>query len=140
MCSPLDPPERDLLGPVLRLYPKVRYRRFVEVPLGRKRIDVLCISKGSSTPQVCIELKVKDWRRALWQAIVNLQIAVESYVAIWYKYEDRVLRHRSLMEQYGIGLIVVDGRQARVVLPSEGRVRRISKERKKDFYEALVSV
>ena len=135
-----DPPERELLKPVLRLFPKDRYRRFVEVPLGRKRIDILCVPKEQLLPQISIELKVREWRRALWQAIVNLQIAQESYVAIWYRYQDRVMKHRSLMEQYGIGLIVVDALSAQKVFESKGRARRIPKEQKKAFYEALTRV
>jgi len=135
-----DPPERDLLSPVLRLYPKTHYRRYVEVPLGRKRVDALCVPRHEGGAEVCIELKVKNWRTALWQALVNLQIASESYIAIWHRYEERVLRQRPLMEQYGIGLIVIDGRGARVSLVSKGRVRRIAKSRKREFYDALESV
>jgi hypothetical protein len=136
----MDPPERELLKPVLRLFPKGIYRRFVEVPLGRKRIDVLCVPKQQLLPHVSVELKVKEWRRALWQAIVNLQMAQESYVAIWHRYEDRVLKHRQLMDQYGVGLIVVDGLAARTIFRSNGRPKRIRRDQKKSFYKTLVSV
>jgi hypothetical protein len=136
----VDPLEKELLKPVLRLFPKVRYRRFVEVPLGRKRIDILCLPKQQLLPQVSIELKVKEWRRALWQAIVNLQISQESYVAIWHRYQDRILKQRCLMERYGIGLMVVDEVAARIVFQSNGRTQRIPTEQKKAFYKALISV
>jgi len=138
--SETDPAEKQLLRPVLRLFPKTMYRRFVEVPLSRKRIDILCLPKHPSLAQTSVELKVKDWRRALWQAILNLQIAQESYFAIWHKYQDRILRQRKLLEQYSIGLIVVDERIARVVIRPKGSIRIVAREQKPAFYKALLSV
>ena len=135
--SQKDFTESDMLMPVLRLYAKRRYRRFVEVPLGRKRIDVLCVPKSQELPQVSIELKISDWRKALWQATVNYQIADESYIAIWHDYVERALRRAELLRHYRVGLISVREKSARIVLPAYNRIHRLARRKKKDFYAAL---
>ena len=131
------PREKDLLGPVLRLFPKTGYRRFVEVPLGRKSVDVLCVPKKPEVPQVCIELKVNNWRKALWQAIINFQIADQSFITVWHEYRQSVEKHLDLLDQYGVGLICVGPRSAKIILPSQDKVRRIAREAKRDLYAAL---
>lgn len=110
-----DPSEDTLLRPVLRLYPRKDYRRFVEVPFACKKIDILCIPRANGLPQVCIELKIKNWKVALWQASLNLQVAHESYVAIWHQYVHRV--PRDLLMHYAVGLIVVHETKATIATP-----------------------
>jgi hypothetical protein len=127
-----------MLAPVLRLFPKRRFRRYVEVPLGRKRIDLLCVRRGREDEVAAIELKVDDWRMAVWQATHNLQIAERAYVALWHTFVPRAERNRSILEQYGVGLISVTARSAKVVFESRDRVARVSKVHKPDFYRILV--
>lgn len=135
-----DPQETYLLKPVLRLFPKREYHRFKEVPLGRKKIDVWCVHKREECTEVCVELKIKDWRRALWQAIINFQIAKQSYIAVWYKYVQRVQKQSDLLKQYGVGLISVGPRSAKIIIPSKNKAQGTWREAKKDFYKRLVSV
>lgn len=135
-----DPFEQTLLKPVLRLFPKKRYQRFAEVPFGRKKVDIWCVSKKDEDPFVCIELKVKDWRKALWQATINFQIAKESYIAIWYKYLPRVEKHAELLDHYGVGLISVGPKSAKIVKNSVSRVIKLPRSHKREFYANLASV
>ena len=135
-----DPYEEELLKPVLRLFPKKEYRRFKEVPLGRKKIDVWCIRKSEDNVEVCVELKIKDWRRALWQAIINFQMAKQSYIAMWHKYAQRAQKQRDLLQQYGVGLISVGPRSAKIIIPSQEKAQGTWRGGKKDFYKSLVSV
>lgn len=135
-----DPREEALLKPVLRLFPKREYRRFREVPLGRKKIDVWCVRKNSEPCEVCVELKVKDWRKGLWQAIINFQIAGHSYIAVWHKYVQRAERETELLRRYGVGLISVGPRRAEVIIPSEDRGKRCWREDRKGLYKNLISV
>lgn len=117
-----DPSENDLLKPVLRLYPRREFRRLLEVPLGQKKVDLVCMPRNCDSPRVCIELKVKNWKAALWQANLNRQIADESYIAIWHRYSHRV--QEDLLEHYGVGLIAVYRTKA-TVLARPSRARRI---------------
>lgn len=135
-----DPQEEQLLKPVLRLFPKREYRRFKEVPLGRKKIDVWCVRKREEQLEVCVELKVKDWRRALWQAIINFQMAKESYIAVWHKYVQRAQKQNALLQQYGVGLISVGPRSAKIIIPSRDRGEGATMKDKKGLYRSLISV
>ena len=135
-----DPKEEHLLKPVLRLFPKREYHRFKEVPLGRKRIDMWCVRKTEEPMEVCVELKVKDWRRALWQAIINFQIAKQSYIAIWYKYIQRVQKQNDLLGKYGVGLISVGPKSAKIILPSKDNFQETWREKEKDLYKNLIRV
>lgn len=133
-----DPPEIELLKPVLRLFPQRNYHRILEAALGRKRIDVLCIPRQSSGEFISIELKVRDWRKALWQALVNFQAAEQSYIAIWHKYVGAVQRSEHLLSAHGVGLISVRAGRAEIIRPSKDRVHRIAREHKQFFYEELI--
>jgi len=135
-----DPQEESLLEPVLRLFPKKKYRRFREVPLGRKKIDVWCVRKTEQHIEVCVELKIKDWRKALWQAIINFQMAKQSYIALWHKYVQRAQKESALLKQYGVGLISVGPRSARIIIPSEDKGEGRWREDAEDLYRTLVSV
>lgn len=135
-----DPYEEELLRPLLRLFPKREYRRFKEVPLGRKRIDVWCVCRTEEETEVCVELKIKDWRRALWQAIINFQMASQSYIALWHRYVQRAEKEAELLRQYGVGLISVGPRSAKIVIPSEEKPKGSWREDKKGLYRSLVSV
>lgn len=135
-----DPAENDMLKPVLRLFPKKKYNRYIEVPLGQKKIDLWCVSKKTDLPKVCVELKVRDWKKGLWQAIIDFQIAKESYIAIWYRYLPRVEKNKELLDKYGVGLICVREKSAKIVVRSSERVHKIPKEVKREFYAKLISV
>jgi len=135
-----DPQEEYLLNSVLRLFPKKKYHRFKEVPLGRKKVDVWCVCKTEEHLEVCVELKVKDWRKALWQATINFQIAKQSYIAIWHKYVQRVEKGSDLLKQYGVGLISVGPKSAKIIIPSQDKVEVTPREEKGVLYKSLISV
>ena len=129
--------EADMLRPVLRLFPKKRYLRFVEVPTGRKRIDLVCSPKNEGAT-VAVELKISDWRQALWQASIDLQVADKAYIAIWHEFAPRAERNSELLGEYGVGLISVRPRSATIVLESNDPVFRVARESKPDFYRLLL--
>jgi hypothetical protein len=137
-CS--DPREEELLKPVLRLFPKKQYRRFREVPFGRKKIDVWCVHRRREHREICVELKIKNWRRALWQAIINFQMGTESYIAVWHEYVQRAQRERMLLQRYGVGLISVGPRSAKIMIPSERKEEGTPRADKKVAYGTLISV
>ncbi|MDD5327168.1 MAG: hypothetical protein PHY02_05055 [Phycisphaerae bacterium] len=75
-----------------------------EVKHYEKSIDV--VSMCSNTCEIhAIEVKTKNWNRALQQAIVNLAVAEKSYVAMHSKYVHCV--NIEELQENGIGLISV---------------------------------
>lgn len=136
MLSP--PPEAELTAPVVSLFPGTQFRCYKEVPLARKRIDLVFV-RYRPNRTISIELKVSDWKAALWQAIVNFQICDESYIAIWHSFVHRAERQAGLLGSYGIGLIAVDRTSADIVLPSREPPVKIPRSKKQDWYRSLLA-
>ena len=139
---PSGPAESALYAPVQRVFPRRRYYQVQEAPLGNKRIDLLCVERkaGPEAAIIAIELKVKNWRQALWQAYIDLQIASEAYVGLWHESVDSAVSHESLFHESGVGLISVTHSKASIILPSADPIYRISRDSKRAFYEELARV
>lgn len=107
-------PESALYAPVLALALLRLGTRCLakEVPVGRKKVDLVGLTHSGHV--LAVEFKMRDWRRALWQASVNQLFAEYSYVAVWHG-TARVL-DRQYLERQGIGLISVHPTGARVVM------------------------
>ena len=74
---------------------------------SRREIDVICLEKCACPEIIAVEVKVKDWRRALRQSFKRMFYVDRCYIALLADYIkdvdlDKVNRH-------GIGLIAVDG-------------------------------
>lgn len=80
---------------------------------GRSRADVIAITEAGVV--VAIELKVRDWRRALHQALLNRYVADESYVAMWWTAATRECE--SECARFGIGLLSIEERAVQVIVP-----------------------
>jgi|SRR3972149_2652767 len=130
--------ESELLRPVLTLFSESHYWHFEQVPLGRKKIDLVCVERNAPNTGTSIELKISDWRRALWQATINFQLADQSYIAIWHEYVHRVTREIDLLKTYGVGLIAVYSDAAEFLLGSIDRVQRFSRYAKRSWYQQLL--
>lgn len=130
--------ESAMAAPVIALFCCEQYEFHEQVPLARKRIDLVFVARY--TPKtISVELKIQDWKKALWQAVVNFQVSQESYIAIWHEYVHRVEKHIDLLQRYGVGLISVERNIARVVLQSSEPVRRIPSLQKQEWYRFLLN-
>lgn len=78
---------------------------------------------------ISIELKVRDWRGALAQAMCNFQLSEQSYIAIWHEHVDPIWNNLDLLEFYGVGLIEVSEDRAELVLSSTDRVKRLARKK-----------
>jgi hypothetical protein len=130
--------ENDLAAPVVSLFPSPSFECFEQVPLARKRIDLVFVQRRKPLT-ISVELKIENWRKALWQATVNFQVSQESYIALWHRYIHRAEKQMDVLRAYGVGLIVVEYDIARIVLPSTEPVRRIPARRKEAWYRSLLS-
>lgn len=122
------PKECELLYPVIALFQKADYATVLEAKLSRKRIDVLFIPIARGH-WISVELKVRDWKTALWQAALNIHLADRSYVALWHTSTPSALSNRELFQSYGVGIVSVSRSQASIVLdgrclPSSTRSRQ----------------
>jgi hypothetical protein len=135
----LDVPslEVDMTQPTLTLFPASEYFHFEQVALGRKSIDLVCLRR-SAPFTATVEVKIRDWRQALWQASLNMQVANESYIAIWRSFVHRAENRCDLLMAYGVGLIAVSSSSAEILLRSRDPVRRIARLKKREWYEWLM--
>jgi hypothetical protein len=73
-----------------------------EVSVLERRIDVVGVKNKKI---VTIEVKVRNWKKALQQAIIYKLCSHYVYVAFWCRYLPKDL---SYFEKYGIGVMSVD--------------------------------
>lgn len=103
---------------MLKLFPPGEYLCRNEVPFGLKRIDMVFRQRRNGHEIVAVELKLRKWRKAVWQAASNRQIATYSYVALPSRTAAAI--DRGLMLSLGLGLIVAESAdEARIVLPAK---------------------
>lgn len=107
--------EDHLMIPVGNLWRDRGARLAYEVPLHSRFVDMVALEESATL--VAIELKVRDWRTALRQAVVAQIAADETYIAIWHTYAHRV--DRALLVATRVGLVVVEDRTAKVVLSAQ---------------------
>jgi hypothetical protein len=96
--------EREMYSPLESFFRKKGFQTFREVPLLTRRIDLVCINRGSV---VAVELKVKNWQKALQQALSYRLCANRVYLAVAKQFVHRV--DCSMCEDFGIGVLGVDG-------------------------------
>lgn len=133
-----DPFEFTLLRPVMAMFCRDEYLRRLEVPLGQRKIDLLCIGMGDST-WVSVELKVRNWRNALVQAAINHQLVDKSYVALWHRHVPTALKHRDVFEQYNVGLIEVGPDGVRTVFDFPEKEPTLVKRRLRELVIAKLN-
>jgi hypothetical protein len=134
------PSEKIIQSAVRRLFSN--HRVVSEVPFGEKKIDLVFVSPNiikfpPAPPEeidvVSVELKWKDWRRALKQASVNQLCSDRAYVAMP---EANFPKDLSPFLKFGVGLIAVNG-SARVMV--ESSFRKYTDPRfKKDLIDVIV--
>lgn len=98
--------EDQLILPVKKYLAKQNYDVYPEVPLFSKKIDLIGF-RQTFDELVAVELKVKDWKDALRQAITDRLCAEKVYVGISRKYVHRA--KTELFAEWGIGILEVDG-------------------------------
>jgi len=87
-----------------------------EAPIFRtlktgKRVDLLFIN---DTKKAAVEVKMRDWEKALFQAYLNSYFFDESYVALPQDIVNKL--DFTIFEYYGVGLIAVNKKHAEIVL------------------------
>ena len=99
--------EKKLLG-YLKLYR--------EFPFRLKSIDLLGYEENKSMI-ISIELKVKNWKNAIRQAMLNQTFSNQSYIGVWHK--DLTEKCIKMCEKEGIGVIKINNNGIKIISLSE---------------------
>lgn len=97
------------------------YRVLAEVPIVGRWADLVGTREAEV---VAIELKLRDWRGALHQAVAYQIGADRAWVAMPLAAASRAYRHRYRFEREGVGLLAVDDQGGvRIPIPAESSPR-----------------
>ena len=97
--------EKDLLAPVSRYAKRKGFTlQCAELPFFDYRIDLYALSKPTGYT-IAIELKIKNWRRALHQALIYQLCSDYVYIAV--PLDNARLVSMEELAKHGIGLIAV---------------------------------
>ncbi len=100
--------EKLLYKPIIDNY-KNDFECLKEIRLYNRIIDLLLIGKSENSPKIAMEFKLKDWRKALQQAISYQLVADYVYIVMYQKYENLIDDDR--VKKSGIGLIIANSRK-----------------------------
>ena len=78
-----------------------------QVYVDGKRIDIVRVRRDHSCVE-SIEVKIKDWKGALGQAILNRHLTDRSFVAICRQYSRPALANVDVFIKNQVGLMVID--------------------------------
>jgi len=109
--------ESQLREPVERLFSGAEYEVKYEVPFGLKRIDLFFRKREGTCDIVAVELKLRNWRGAVWQAVHNRQVAHQSYIALPAPSIKAV--DMEILRCLGLGLISVDLNSATIFMQAK---------------------
>lgn len=109
--------EEDLYCPILTDFNK-KYEAYFEVYFHRRRVDI--IFRGPDD-LIAIEVKVRDWKKAIKQAAIYQLFADYSYIAMPHKFISKLDTKgvRSYFEITGIGLILINNDKPEAIIEAK---------------------
>ncbi len=96
--------EAELVEIVKEYFLKNNFKINTEIQMYSKRIDLVCIDKVTQEVYA-IEVKLKNWKRAIQQALTYRLCADYSFVAIPGEIYQNI--DMKFISQYGIGIITI---------------------------------
>ena len=116
--------ELDLYPALIEYYQKKNYMVELELPLHHNRIDMLAFN-GDET--IAIELKLKNWPRALRQATYYQLGADYSYIAMPFHQATELYKRKYHLEKDGVGLfgILIDKSEVRELVKPKKSMRKV---------------
>lgn len=125
--------EEELRKPVRDYFEKKEYVVFDEIALFARNIDVIAKRRNEI---VSVELKLREWKKAINQACLNQRVSNYSFVALPEPVWDRIDRRiYAVSFEQGIGLLSVDGVTRQIMRPR--RSERIQPHLRRRFLRSL---
>jgi len=125
--------EEELRKPVHDYFEKKEYVVFDEIALFTRNIDVIAKRRNEI---VSVELKLRDWKKAINQACLNQRVSNYSFVALPEPVWDRIDRRiYAVSFEQGIGLLSVDGVTRQIMRPRHSE--RIQPHLRRRFLRSL---
>jgi len=95
--------EEEMQNHLSEYLKKEGFEVYSEIRFLEKKIDLIYIKRKQL---ISIELKVQNWKRALWQAYVNQLFTSKSYVCLWSEVIKNIDKRE--FEKFGIGVLSID--------------------------------
>ena len=104
--------ELELCKPVSDYFKKQSYKVFYEIRIGFCRADIVCFKNKEV---IAVELKLKNWKKAIIQA-KNYQLGVDFvYIAVPLMKSYNILRKaEDKLKNEGIGFLVINEKDSEV--------------------------
>ena len=137
--------ELELIKPVSDYFKKLNYNVFYEIRIGFCRADIVCFK---NIEVVAIELKLKNWKKAIIQA-KNYQLGADFvYIAVPLMRSYNILRKaEDKLKNEGIGFLVINEKDSevrkiinaksskrKICNISENGIKRKNKKNKKFYF------
>lgn len=112
----MTPKLEAMLLPIVQEYLSDEYgSRATELPFFEHRIDLYGYCENT-TRTIAVELKLRDWRRALQQALLYQLCSDYVFIAVPVETAKRV--DLDLLREHGIGLLSIDDNRCVEQLPA----------------------
>jgi hypothetical protein len=117
--------EFDLYPTLFNYFDHRDYLIEIEVPIYKNRIDMVAMNSNET---IAVELKLKNWHRALRQATYYQLGADYTYIAMPFYQATELYKRKYHLEKDGIGLfaILVDKNEVRELVKPERSQRKIN--------------
>src|SRR3990172_8838033 len=102
--------EKRIEGMVIRFFENLGFMCVSQVRILERCVDVV---GGKDGEIVSIELKVRDWKRAVKQALICRLWSHYVYIGFWHRFLPKDL---SIFSELGIGLLTVNSRNVEKIL------------------------
>lgn len=96
--------EEDLKAGLKSFFRSHGYRAYAEVRMISRWVDLVAVKKDEI---VAVEIKIRNWREALRQAVAYQLGADYSFVAMPFKHACEAYRNRYWFRKEGVGLIAI---------------------------------
>ena len=125
-----------LLSSYFRSHLKEKKTDFIEqVPYRKKWIDFVTFEEGGKI--YSFELKVSDWKSVFNQACKNLLFSDQSYICLWYTFENRI--DMDLVRKYNLGLFLIKKNEVLEIISPHNNNKYLKPNYYKSFKKKILN-
>jgi hypothetical protein len=124
VASPNNILEVDLVEPIAAYFESLGYSIALEVPVYRNRADMVAYNDNEL---IAVELKLKNWKRALRQAAYYQLGADVTYIAMPFGEAFEVYKKRKMLNRERVGLlaVIMNNHEVRELIKPEPSVKKL---------------